>query len=95
MPLTIVANIHAKAGQEQRLFGELTKLVEPTRSEDGCTQYDLHRNNEDPAHFMFYETWETRDLWLVHKQTPHITAFQDVAKDVVDKVAVYEMNRTA
>lgn len=94
MPLTIVANIHAKPGQEEQLLSELTKLVEPTRDEDGCIQYDLHRNNDDPAHFMFYETWKTRDLWQLHKHTAHITAFREVAKDVMDTMVVYEMERT-
>ncbi|MEM9449380.1 MAG: antibiotic biosynthesis monooxygenase, partial [Cyanobacteria bacterium P01_E01_bin.6] len=24
----------------------------------GCIQYDLHEDNENPAHFVFYENWE-------------------------------------
>ncbi|MEO1610025.1 MAG: antibiotic biosynthesis monooxygenase, partial [Pseudomonadota bacterium] len=24
---------------------------------------DLHQDNENPAHFMFYENWESRELW--------------------------------
>lgn len=95
MPLTIVANIHAKAGQEQRVFNALEKLVEPTRMESGCIQYDLHRDNDDPAHFLFYETWENRDLWQAHKHTAHIAAYLEATKDGLDKVVVYEMERAA
>lgn len=43
MPLTIVANIHAKAGREELVRAELEKLVVPTRKEAGCLQYDLHQ----------------------------------------------------
>lgn len=95
MPLTIVANIHAKAGQEQLIASELSRLVEPTRNEEGCIQYDLHRNNDDAAHFMFYETWENRDLWLAHKHMAHIAAYLEATKDALERVVVYEMERTA
>lgn len=94
MPLTIVANIHAKAGQEQLVASELPKLLEPTRQETGCIQYDLHRDNDDPAHFMFYEIWETHDLWQAHKHTAHIAAYRDATKDALEKMVVYEMERT-
>lgn len=94
MPLTIVANIHATAGQEQLIADELSKLVEPTRLETGCIQYDLHRNNDDPAHFMFYETWESRDLWQAHKHTAHIAAYLEATRGALKQVVVYEMERT-
>lgn len=53
MPLTVIANIHAKPDHETLVRTELEKLVEPTRKEAGCRQYDLHINNDAPGHFMF------------------------------------------
>jgi quinol monooxygenase YgiN len=93
MPLTIVADIHAKAGQEQAAFTELKKLVAPTLKEAGCIQYDLHRDKDNPAHFLFYETWENRDLWQDHMASAHIAAHQETAKDTIETVAIYEMER--
>ena len=63
MTLTIVANIRAAPGREELVHKELLKLVVPTRQEPGCLQYDLHRDNDNPAHFLFYENWQTRELW--------------------------------
>src|SRR5689334_15311839 len=40
--LTVVAELVAKPGMEEDLRRELMKIVEPTRNEDGCIQYDLH-----------------------------------------------------
>ena len=40
--LTIVANIYAKAGRIDFVKAELLKLIEPTRAEEGCLNYDLH-----------------------------------------------------
>ena len=53
MPLTIVAHIHAVPGKEELVQSELEKLVPITRKEAGCLQYDLHRDNDDPTHFLF------------------------------------------
>lgn len=61
--LTIVANITAKAGKEELVKSELIKLIAITRKEEGCINYDLHQDNQNPAHFMFYENWESRELW--------------------------------
>jgi quinol monooxygenase YgiN len=53
--LTIVANIKAKADQIDLVKAELEKLIDITRAEEGCINYNLHQDNEKPAHFMFYE----------------------------------------
>lgn len=60
--LTIVATIKAKADKIDLVKAELEKLITITRAEEGCINYNLHQDNEDPAHFLFYENWESRDL---------------------------------
>lgn len=73
--LTIVANIHAHPDKIDLVKTELQKLVAITRAEAGCLQYDLHQDNDDPAHFLFYENWRSRDLWQAHMNAPHLTAY--------------------
>lgn len=46
--LTIVANIIAKADQVELVKAELLKLIDVTRAEEGCINYDLHQDNENP-----------------------------------------------
>lgn len=95
MPLTIVASIHAAEGRAEALHAALTALVAPTRAEAGCLAYDLHRNDTDPSHFLFYETWETREHWLAHMESPHITAHREANGALVDRADIWEMTRTA
>ena len=45
--LTIVARIEAKSDQIELVKNALIKLIEPTRNEEGCLQYDLHQDNEN------------------------------------------------
>lgn len=40
--LTIVANIKARADQIDLVKTELEKLIDISRAEEGCINYDLH-----------------------------------------------------
>jgi quinol monooxygenase YgiN len=73
--LTVFAELHAKLGQEEALREALVALIEPTKKEAGYIQYDLHRDNDDPGHFFFYENWVSRALLDAHLASPHLKAF--------------------
>lgn len=83
-PLTIVAKLKAKAGSEDKLLAMLQGLVGPTRAEQGCVTYDLHRSHEDAGVFIFYETWDTRPLWEAHMNSPHLVAFSAEQGEVTE-----------
>lgn len=91
--LTIVADIHANPDKIELLKSELIKLINPTLAEEGCVQYDLHQDNEDPAHFLFYENWESRETWQVHMDAQHIKDFASATEGAVEKVSLYEMTQ--
>ncbi|MBZ0111475.1 MAG: antibiotic biosynthesis monooxygenase [Thermoanaerobaculia bacterium] len=89
--LTIIAHITAKPGKTKFLRAELEKLVDPTRAEEGCLQYDLHQDNENHAHFMFYENWESRDLWQAHIKNQHLIEYRAATEGAVADFTLYEM----
>lgn len=89
--LTIVANIHADPDRIDLVKSELEKLVPITRAETGCIQYDLHQDNDDPAHFLFYENWETRELWQTHMNAPHLAAYMQATEGAVTEFTLSEM----
>lgn len=93
--LTIVAKITAMPDQVEFVKEELLKLIPATRAEEGCLNYDLHQEHGNPAHFLFYENWETREHWLAHMETPHIQGFQAAAEGAVAEVTVLEMSQIA
>ncbi|RCU52914.1 MULTISPECIES: putative quinol monooxygenase [Corallincola] len=91
MALTIVANIIAKAEKVDLVKAELLKLIDVTRAEQGCINYDLHQDNENPAHFMFYENWETRELWQTHMGNKHLADYMAATEGAVDEFTLNEM----
>jgi quinol monooxygenase YgiN len=68
--VTIVVLLKSREGQEPLLEAELRALVGPTRKEDGCITYDLHRGDA-PSSFLLHEVWESREAHRLHTQTPH------------------------
>lgn len=91
--LTIVAKIEAYPDQVELVKAELLKLVEPTLREAGCIQYDLHQDNHDPAVFLLYENWESRELWQAHMQNAHIAKFAQSTEGAVADFSLQEMTR--
>ena len=69
--VTLAVIVRAKEGQELLLEAELRALVAPTRREEGCLQYDLHRSTELPGQFFLHEVWESREHHTAHTRTPH------------------------
>ena len=91
MALTILAQITAAPGKEALVRAELEKLVPITRAEPGCTQYDLHADNDAPGFFVFYENWESRELWQTHMNAPHLAAYMKATEGVVESFILNEM----
>ncbi|KIN75662.1 putative quinol monooxygenase [Sulfitobacter mediterraneus] len=89
--LTIVANIKANPDKIDLVKAELLKLIDITRSEAGCINYDLHQDNDNPAHFMFYENWESRELWQTHMGAPHLAAYMGATDGAVEEFTLNEM----
>lgn len=93
--LTITGNILAKSDSIDLVKAELEKLVPITRAESGCIQYDLHQDNENPAYFMFYENWESRELWQTHMNAPHLAAYMQATEGSVEKFWLHELTQIA
>jgi len=93
--LTIVANIVANDDKIELVKAELLKLIDITRAEEGCINYDLHQDNENPAHFMFYENWETRELWQTHMANQHLADYMAATEGSVAQFTLNEMTKIA
>lgn len=91
--LTIVAKITSKPGNEEIVQSELQKLIEPTRKESGCVQYDLHRSIENRRIFLFYENWQTKSEWNAHMESRHLKAFLDATEDQVENLELMQMEK--
>jgi len=89
--LTIVARILAKEEKRALVKEELLKLIDITRKEEGCINYDLHQDNENPNLFLFYENWTNRDLWQAHMGNRHLAEYMKATDGAVEEFTLNEM----
>jgi quinol monooxygenase YgiN len=73
--VTVFALLKAKPGMEETVEQELLALVGPTRTEEGCINYDLHRSLDHKGQFRFYENWTSKELLERHLQSAHVKRF--------------------
>lgn len=91
--LTIVAIIEAQEGKAEFVKAEMLKLLEPTRKEAGCIQYDLHQDNDNPCVFVFHEQWESEALLQDHLDSAHIAEYVKVVDGSVASLVLNRMTK--
>ncbi len=72
----------------------LEGFVAPTRGEKGCINYDLHQSIDDPALFLFYENWESREDLERHLETAHALRFDERTEGMLaepEEITLWEM----
>src|SRR6201984_2745352 len=69
--VTLMVVLRAKEGQETLLEAELRALVGPSRKEEGCLRYDLHRSVDQPGALLLHEVWASREAHTEHSHKPH------------------------
>lgn len=80
--VTLTVILHAREGHEALLEAELRALIAPTRREEGCLTYDLHRAIEIPGTLLLHEVWASREHHTAHTKTPHFLRW-DARKDAL------------
>ena len=92
--VTVFALVKAKPGLEEAVKKELSALVGPTRTEEGCINYDLHQSLDQKGHFRFYENWTSKELLDRHLQSAHVKRFIAKADELLaepPEITLWEM----
>ena len=69
--VTLLVTLRPREGQDLLLEAELRALIAPTRREEGCLAYELHRSADPPTAFLLHEIWISRDAHTAHTKSPH------------------------
>jgi quinol monooxygenase YgiN len=83
--VTVLAMAKAKEGMEETVREELLSLVNPTRSEPGCINYDLHQADDDKSLFIFFENWKSKEDLDKHLGMPYLKVFLEKSGDLLAK----------
>ncbi len=75
MKIYLTAIIKSKPEYREEVKAQLLEMVQQSRKEAACLQYDLHQETTDENIFTFHEIWEHAAGLEQHNSQPYIQAF--------------------
>ncbi|MNF54179.1 putative monooxygenase [compost metagenome] len=76
-----ILHAHTKPEMADAFESLFRAYVEPSRAEEGCIEYHMLRDAQDPTLFIFYEVWQSRGHLDVHSALPHMRRFHENRMD--------------
>ena len=83
--MIVVAKIKAAPGKEAEMEKALLEIIPKVKEEPGTLIYTLHRNQNDPAVFLFYEKYKDMDALVAHSSTPHFKALFKTIQPLMER----------
>lgn len=91
--LQVIAVIKFKEEFYNDVLKPLENLVEETRKEKGCIQYDLIEDMSQKGTFVMVEIWESHETLEAHHKTEHLMKFGELVREKQGEVIVYKGNK--
>ena len=75
--------LHASRGPEKSAEFEalFAGYVDASRAEEGCLEYHMLRDAQDPTLFIFFEVWQSPEHLAAHNALPHMRTFREQRMD--------------
>ena len=94
--INVLASVHVKQGRRAEFIAIFKANVPNVLKEDGCIEYaptidaatSDARQELDPNLVTVIEKWETLEALQAHTQAPHMLAYGETVKDMVEKVTL-------
>ncbi len=79
----VVARVVAIPENVEQVKAILMGLIESTRQEQGCIQYQLLQNDTEPTDFTFVEEWTSNAALDAHLASSYIEAASDKLEGLI------------
>ena len=77
--MVVVAVLKAQAGAEKDMEDALRAMIPKVLSEEGTITYILHRAQNEPGKFLFYEKYRDKAAFDIHSSTEY---FQELFRKI-------------
>nr|WP_315202802.1 putative quinol monooxygenase [uncultured Flavobacterium sp.] len=96
MEINLTVIIKSKSEYREEVKTILKNLVENSRKESACLQYDLHQNIDDQNVFIFHEIWKNKEGLDLHKKQSYSLKFNETSELFLEeKTILYTTSRVA
>lgn len=95
MKLYVIAIFTFKENYLMDAIEAFKKMINLTRQESGCLQYDLVEDRNEKGVFFLTECWESEDHHFTHINNQHVLAFRSqTAEWLVETPKIYKGIKT-
>jgi quinol monooxygenase YgiN len=84
-PHTVVVILESKPGKEETLKAALQQAAFPSAQEGTNIDYRLHQNPDNPAQFVLYENWVSKEKHQEQFDKPYIKELGEKLDDLLAK----------
>ncbi|MDE2436669.1 MAG: antibiotic biosynthesis monooxygenase [Sphingomonadales bacterium] len=75
MPVAIIGQFRMPPENMETARPLMRKVMEASRAEDGCVQYNYAEDVLDPGLIRVSEVWQSRDQLMTHARSEHMAAW--------------------
>lgn len=94
--IDVIATIRVKPGRRDEFMTKFKANVPAVRAEEGCIAYyptvdadsGLQAQAKDGDTVTVIEKWQSLDALHAHLAAPHMAAYRDTVKDIVESVSL-------
>ncbi len=83
--IVLFARLKVKQGTEREAKRAAISIIEKSRAESGCLNYDFHQAIDDATIFLWHETWENKAAIDAHANSSHFREFSASIENITDE----------
>ena len=80
--IVLVARLKVKDDKVEDAHAAALALVDASRSEAGCINYDVHQAIDDETVFVWHETWTNKAALDEHFEKPYFAGFLATLQEI-------------
>lgn len=81
----LIARLKVKKESVETAKTAALAIIEDSRGENGCLNYDFHQSIDDETVFVWHETWANRAAIEEHFEKPFFKELGAKLKDLIDE----------
>jgi quinol monooxygenase YgiN len=94
--LIVLAKLVSKDGKKDKVVDIAKSLIDTTRAEKGCIDYNLYDPIDSENNLLFVEQWEGKEFLDSHLKQDHFKKFETDIEDLVESldISIYSSEET-
>lgn len=83
--IVLFARLKVKKEAVEQAKKAALAIIEPSRAEKGCLNYDFHQAIDDDSIFVWHETWANQQAVEAHGASEHFKDFSRKIEDLTEQ----------